>query len=381
MSNQIKKIEGIGPTYAEKLANIGIHTVHALLDKGCTRAGRKELAEKTGISETIILEWVNLADLFRIEGIEEEHSNLLEEAGVDAVVELSKRVPENLHSKLKEVNDQMKLVRQLPSLKTVKKWIEEAKKLPRVVEFVPRERARSPFSLSLREFRSLELDEAKELLRRVYGLCKDLLEEAWKKGFRQVVICDGKVIFESKDIEDIPNETVERLAKEYDKACYVFSAPDAVEESDWTPLGDDDFYPTLGVYLGTEDLEESEIIKSFPPIYADLDTGNPSYKIFNAKRLAEQLTRFIPTQMRQGVHLGRAYIYFSKKVKICVQDISGNATSFTYSVRLVKDWDDCALLQASPNREGFIGRDVLRDLRIRLKLDPIEKVTQILDVS
>ena len=135
MSKPIKEIEGIGPSYTEKLANIGIHTVHGLLDKGCTRTGRRELAEKTGISETLILEWVNLADLFRIEGIGEEYSDLLEEAGVDTVVELSNRIPENLHAKLNEVNEQKKLVRQLPSLEMVKKWIEEAKKLPRVVEY------------------------------------------------------------------------------------------------------------------------------------------------------------------------------------------------------------------------------------------------------
>lgn len=135
MSKPIKEIEGIGPTYAEKLANIGINTVHALLDKGCTTSGRKELAQKTSISEALILEWVNMADLFRIEGIGEEYSDLMEEAGVDTVVELSKRVPENLHAKLKEVNEQKKLVKQLPTLDTVKKWIEKAETLPRVVEY------------------------------------------------------------------------------------------------------------------------------------------------------------------------------------------------------------------------------------------------------
>ena len=135
MSKPIKDIEGIGPVYAEKLADMGIHTVHALLDKGCARSGRKELAEKTGISETLVLEWVNMADLFRIEGIGEEYSDLLEEAGVDTVVELSKRVPENLHAKLEQVNEEKKLVKQLPTLDTVKKWIEQAKTLPKKVEY------------------------------------------------------------------------------------------------------------------------------------------------------------------------------------------------------------------------------------------------------
>jgi len=76
-----------------------------------------------------------MADLFRIEGIGEEYSDLLEEAGIDTVVELSKRVPENLHAKLKEVNEQKKLVRQLPTFDMVKKWIETAKTLPRKVEY------------------------------------------------------------------------------------------------------------------------------------------------------------------------------------------------------------------------------------------------------
>jgi len=135
LSKPIREIEGIGPNYAEKLQNMGINTVQNLLDKGCSRNGRKELAEKANISETLILEWVNMADLFRIEGVGEEYSDLLEEAGVDTVVELSKRIPENLYAKLKEVNEKKKLVRQLPSLDMVKKWIEQAKKLPRKVEY------------------------------------------------------------------------------------------------------------------------------------------------------------------------------------------------------------------------------------------------------
>ncbi len=135
MGKPIKEIEGIGPTYAEKLADMGISTVHALLDKGCTKWGRKEIAEKTNIPETLILEWVNMADLFRIEGIGEEYADLLEEAGVDTVVELSKRVPENLHAKMKEVNEQKKLVKQSPTLDMVEKWVETAKTLPRQVEY------------------------------------------------------------------------------------------------------------------------------------------------------------------------------------------------------------------------------------------------------
>lgn len=131
---KIEDIEGIGKTYAQKLTAAGIKTTDDLLEAGATPAGREKLAAKTGISEKMILEWVNLADLLRIKGVGEEYSDLLEEAGVDTVVELAKRVPENLHAKMAEVNAKAKLVRRLPTLSEVKDWIEQAKKLPKKVE-------------------------------------------------------------------------------------------------------------------------------------------------------------------------------------------------------------------------------------------------------
>jgi len=134
-STNIIDIEGIGPTYAEKLRNIDLKTVEALLEKGATRKGREELEKCTGIGHALILEWVNLADLFRVKGIGEEYSDLLEEAGVDTVKELAQRNAANLHIKLEEVNEKKKLVRRTPTLDMVEDWIEQSKKLPRIVEY------------------------------------------------------------------------------------------------------------------------------------------------------------------------------------------------------------------------------------------------------
>jgi predicted flap endonuclease-1-like 5' DNA nuclease len=132
---RIVDVEGIGPVYAGKLINIGIRSTDALLKKGASPEGRKAIAESAGIGDALILEWVNLADLYRIKGVGSEYSDLLEEAGVDTVVELSKRVPENLHSKMLEINMAKNLVNRMPSLKQVKKWILQAQKLPRVVTY------------------------------------------------------------------------------------------------------------------------------------------------------------------------------------------------------------------------------------------------------
>ena len=130
---KIVDVEGIGPAYAAKLEAAGITKTEILLEQGATPKGRKELAEKTGIAESKILEWVNHVDLYRIKGVASEYSDLLEEAGVDTVVELARRVAENLSQKMLEVNAQKKLVRRPPTKAQVADWIEQAKQLPRVI--------------------------------------------------------------------------------------------------------------------------------------------------------------------------------------------------------------------------------------------------------
>jgi predicted flap endonuclease-1-like 5' DNA nuclease len=132
---KIVDIEGIGPAYAAKLQAAGIQSTEALLKAGATPKNRKELAEKSGISGDLILEWVNHADLYRIKGVGSEYSDLLEEAGVDTVVELAHRNAQNLLEKMTEANEQKNLVRRLPTLGMVTRWIEQAKALPRAVEY------------------------------------------------------------------------------------------------------------------------------------------------------------------------------------------------------------------------------------------------------
>lgn len=131
----IVDVEGIGEKYAQKLKEAGIASTDVLLKKGATPKGRKEIAEKTGISDALILQWVNHVDLYRIKGVGSEYSDLLEAAGVDTVVELAQRKAENLLEKMTAVNSEKKLVRKMPVLSQVQDWVEQAKKLPRVVTY------------------------------------------------------------------------------------------------------------------------------------------------------------------------------------------------------------------------------------------------------
>lgn len=135
MAYKVVDIEGVGATYAEKLAAAGINKVEELLAKCAAPASRKALAEETGISDKLILKWTNHADLIRIHGVGPQFAELLEAAGVDTVKEFRHRNAENLAAKMEEVNVEKNLVNRVPSVKELTKMIAEAATLDVVVTY------------------------------------------------------------------------------------------------------------------------------------------------------------------------------------------------------------------------------------------------------
>lgn len=133
MSKPISSIEGIGPSYGEKLAAAGVKTVESLLKKGSQKKGRSEIASASGLSERQILDWVNMADLFRINGVAGQFAELLKASGVDTVKELGTRNAQNLHAALTEKNAEKKLTKVVPSVEKVTDFIAQAKKLDQAV--------------------------------------------------------------------------------------------------------------------------------------------------------------------------------------------------------------------------------------------------------
>ena len=135
MAYKVVEIEGVGAAYAEQLAAAGINKVEELLAKCAAPAGRKALAEETGISDKLILKWTNHADLIRIHGVGPQFAELLEAAGVDTVKEFRHRNAENLATKMEEVNAEKNLVNRVPSVKELAKMITEAAALEVVVTY------------------------------------------------------------------------------------------------------------------------------------------------------------------------------------------------------------------------------------------------------
>jgi len=131
---KIEDVEGIGPAFAGKLAAAGVATTDALLERGGTSTGRDKLSEATGISERLILEWVNHADLMRIDGVGSEYADLLEAAGVDSAAELAQRNAANLATTFQELDAaRPNTVRQVPSEATIAGWIAQAVRMDKVV--------------------------------------------------------------------------------------------------------------------------------------------------------------------------------------------------------------------------------------------------------
>src|SRR5215467_4050678 len=129
MTYPISEIEGMSAFSASKLKSLGIRTTDALLEAARTVKGRKTLAARTGISEQLLLEWANVSDYMRIPGMGRAKVGLVRAAGVTTVRELAYRNPARLAQSMRDANEKRKLVRVLPSEKSVEQLIEQARKL------------------------------------------------------------------------------------------------------------------------------------------------------------------------------------------------------------------------------------------------------------
>ena len=242
---------------------------------------------------------------------------------------------------------------------------------------------KDPFSMSLSEYLSTDLQEAKGLIKQVYEIIKEELDIAWSEGYRNVIISNGKIVYKDKELKDISSKRVEEISKELNKACFVFSAPDIIEELPWSKTDyPDDYYPTIGVYLGKPDEDEDKIVDTSPLLKPDFDTGNPTTKAFDENQIDVSLRKYTHYDLGYNYFLGKRYDFFRKDIKMCVKDDNGKIISKNYTVRIVDNWDECSFKEnGNVNRTGFIGRDIMLDMGLIIELDPITKNTRIKEIS
>jgi len=133
VDKKIESIEGIGSNGVEALSKAGITSTDKLLYVCHTKDARMSLAEQTGLSESVILNWVNMSDLFRVNGITGHSAELLLASDIDTIQELAEENAECLCRTMAEVNAEMNLGLKLPAAAVVATWIAQAKELPAIV--------------------------------------------------------------------------------------------------------------------------------------------------------------------------------------------------------------------------------------------------------
>ncbi len=124
----------IEPYTRAVLIHRGICNTMELLNRCITPSDRNKLAIELECSTDQVLEWANRVDLMRVKDVSWQYADLLENVGVDTVVELSSRNPDHLFSAIKEyfkLNDVSGSV----SLSQVKSWVEMARNLKRKLEY------------------------------------------------------------------------------------------------------------------------------------------------------------------------------------------------------------------------------------------------------
>jgi predicted flap endonuclease-1-like 5' DNA nuclease len=119
---------------AEKLHKVGVDTTEQVLDKAGKSKDRKALAKESGVSVPALTTLAKHCDLLRIKGVGPEMVMLLEAAGVKSTPDLAKRDAAGLVAAVESANKAKKISEKLPTEPQLADWIDQAKKLPPVID-------------------------------------------------------------------------------------------------------------------------------------------------------------------------------------------------------------------------------------------------------
>lgn len=119
---------------ASLLGKMGIDSAEMLLEHGRSPQGRIQLARQMLISSRRILNWVQLADLMRVNGVGCDYAELLYQVGIKTVKELAASEAAPLRVQLDRANRQRHIVRRVPAVSRIAGWIERAQQLNALVE-------------------------------------------------------------------------------------------------------------------------------------------------------------------------------------------------------------------------------------------------------
>ena len=125
-------LEPITKQQIERLHVAGVCTTNQLLERGASAYGRMQLADQTAIDPEVLLEWVEQADLLRVEGMSRFYSRLLHRLGITSAPRLAYRNASTLLLAI-TASKEAATHRHIPSLYELERLIRSAKRLPKLI--------------------------------------------------------------------------------------------------------------------------------------------------------------------------------------------------------------------------------------------------------
>lgn len=241
---------------------------------------------------------------------------------------------------------------------------------------------RDIFAITFDEYLAMSDDERDEIQLEAYEkYTKWIDEELGQRHARWMLVCGGTVIESSPTLRNYPrDEKLRGVGEQYGLIPFVFAAQPVIEELSWARLPDDDFYPRLSIIVGSENKEIRDPQNDGLIIDADLDTGSGDVFFDHAKLSNESIIK--RQEFRRAnvhFHLGRPFRYHILPVLIGVVTKAGKIISGVMEALCVRDWSQSPFCLPNQSRQALVGRNVLTELPLQVKLDGRRRVTQVLD--
>ena len=134
MAFKLANLELFPPDDVASLLSVGVATADDLLRQAAIGDQRGALVRLSGVTPETLVRLVRMADLMRIPGINEAHTQLLDALGAGSIVDLGRQTAPTLIKAMRRKNVELTLVRSVPPESTVARWIAEARSLPIVLE-------------------------------------------------------------------------------------------------------------------------------------------------------------------------------------------------------------------------------------------------------
>jgi len=229
-----------------------------------------------------------------------------------------------------------------------------------------------PFDITFKEYMAIDEKRVSDLqIRTLREKEKWIEENIRERGAGWIVVCGGEVVKWSRFMEKYPaKDELKKIGKKYNKILFVFSAAPLIEECEWSRISPDDHYLRIEFSV----TGKNELI----PVKGDLDTGAPNIFLDLDNLMSGgiiNLNRF--EYPNRGIHLGKNYIYYVKRVTICINDEKGKTNSLEFNSYCVSNWQKSPFCAINPDREALVGRCVLFKFKLKIELDGKEKVTKV----